>query len=36
MKEIIQEIGYFSLPKRYYYNNNNEDLEKEIRTYLEK
>ena len=37
MKEIIQEIGYFSLPRRYYYNtNNNDDLETEIRTYLEK
>ena len=34
MKEIIQEISYFSLPNQYYYNNN-EDWEKEIKAVLD-
>ena len=34
MKEIIQEISYFSLPNFYYYNNY-EDWDKEIKAVLE-
>lgn len=34
MKEIIQEIGFFSLPNRYYYNDN-EEWEKKIKAVLD-